>query len=92
MNRIFEALMLISFGAAWPASIHRSWVSRQTGGKSVVFMYIVLAGYAFGVVNKLINGVDYVLAFYILDVLLVSVDLVLYYRNKRIEEAAQPKG
>lgn len=78
--------MLLSFGAAWPASIHRSYVSRQTGGKSIVFMYIVLLGYCFGMVSNLLKGADYVLAFYILDIVLVSTDLALYYRNKGIEK------
>ena len=88
MKDLFEALMLISFGAAWPASIYRSWKSRTTKGKSLLFMLIVLFGYACGIINKVINSADYVLAFYALDCILVSVDLVLYFRNKRIEQAA----
>lgn len=80
--------MLLSFGAAWPASIYRSYVSRQTGGKSLLFMYIVLLGYVFGLINKFIHGADYVVAFYVLDILMVSADLMLYYRNRAIEKKA----
>jgi uncharacterized membrane protein len=80
---IFETLMLISFGAAWPASIYHSYKSRCIKGKSVLFLYIVLIGYICGMINNILNGVNYVMAFYILDFALVSVDLGLYYRNKR---------
>lgn len=81
---IFEALMLISFGAAWPASIYRSYTSRTTKGKSLIFLYIVLIGYVFGMINNILNGVNYVMIFYILDFVFVSIDLGLYYRNKKI--------
>jgi hypothetical protein len=82
---IFEALMLISFGAAWPASIYRSYTSRTTKGKSVIFLYIVLIGYIFGMTNNILNGMNYVMVFYILDFVFVSIDLGLYYRNKKLK-------
>lgn len=84
MNNIFEALMLICFGAAWPASIYRSYKSRSIKGKSVLFLYIVLIGYICGITNNILNGINYVLVFYIVDFAFVSVDLGLYYRNKKI--------
>lgn len=89
MNKIFEVLMLLSFGAAWPASILRSYRSRSTKGKSLAFMFIVLFGYACGIVNNVVNTPNYVLAFYFLDCAMVSIDLTLYYRNRRIEKAEE---
>jgi len=41
---VFEAIMLICFGAAWPLSIYKSYVSRTTAGKSVIFLYVIFAG------------------------------------------------
>jgi uncharacterized membrane protein len=82
---LFQALMLICFGAAWPASIYHSYKSRTAKGKSVLFMYIVLIGYICGMVSNILSGVNYVFAFYILDFALVSVDLVLFYRNKKFD-------
>jgi len=85
---IFEALMLICFAAAWPFSIYRSWVSRTALGKSVTFEYIVLLGYVFGMTNKFVNNdLSYVLIFYVLDTVLVAADMVLYYRNRRLDRA-----
>jgi uncharacterized membrane protein len=85
MSSLFQAFMLICFGAAWPASIYRSYKSRTVKGKSVLFLYIVLSGYICGMISNILNGVNYVLIFYILDFAFVSVDLGLYYRNKRID-------
>jgi len=48
----FEVLMLVCFGAAWPASIYRSYVSRTTAGKSIVFLVVVFAGYLAGITHK----------------------------------------
>jgi hypothetical protein len=42
---IFEMIMLVCFGAAWPFSIIKSYKSRDNNGKSVVFLFIVVIGY-----------------------------------------------
>ncbi|MDT8391061.1 MAG: hypothetical protein RRC34_11190 [Lentisphaeria bacterium] len=86
---IFEVIMLICFGAAWPLSILKSYRSRQTGGKSVIFLYVVLIGYLAGIVHKLINDLDWVICLYVLNALMVRIDIVLYQRNRRLEAAVQ---
>ena len=83
---VFEIAMLICFGAAWPFSIHRSWTSGKTGGKSVGFLLIILVGYAAGIANKLFYHFDNVIYLYILNMLMVSVDTVLWFRNKKREK------
>ncbi|MGI5892768.1 MAG: hypothetical protein ACOX7H_08620 [Bacillota bacterium] len=83
-----ELVMLLCFGAAWPASIYRSYKSCSTRGKSVIFLWILIAGYIAGVLNKLLFFPDDpVIFFYILNLVMVSVDLMLYYRNRRIEKS-----
>jgi hypothetical protein len=41
---IFEAIMLIYFGSAWPFSIYKSYTSRENTGKSIIFLLIVFVG------------------------------------------------
>ena len=82
---IFEALMLMSFGAAWPIQLYKSYTSRRTAGKSIVFSYVVIFGYLAGITHKLLYSRDIVLGLYILNFIMVSCDVLLYYRNKRIE-------
>lgn len=87
MNCIFEVLMLVCFGAAWPVSICKSYRSRTTAGKSVVFLVIVEIGYAAGICFKLTGTLDYVSALYVLNSLMVLVDIGLYWRNTLIMRA-----
>ena len=82
---IFEALMLMSFGAAWPIQLYKSYTSRRTAGKSVVFSYVVRFGYLAGITHKILYSRDIVLGLYILNLIMVTIDMVLYYRNKHIE-------
>lgn len=81
---IFEMLMLICFGFAWPTSIYKSLTSKSTDGKSVTFLYIIIAGYLFGILNKIFNDPDFVIIFYAINLFMVAFDLLLYYRNKRL--------
>ncbi len=83
---IFEAIMLLCFGAAWPVSIARSWKSRSTGGKSLAFSLIVIVGYISGIVNKLLVKPDIVTWLYVLNLTMVSIDAVLWIRNRKIEQ------
>lgn len=84
---IFEIGMLVCFGAAWPASIYKSYKSRSTEGKSILFLIILFVGYIFGILHKLINKNDYVIFMYILNSLMVFTDILLYFRNKHIDKA-----
>ena len=76
--------MLICFGISWPFSIWKSWKTREVGSKSLVFLAFVLVGYIAGIVHKILFSLDIVLAVYILNTLMVTADMLLYWRNRRI--------
>lgn len=79
--------MLLCFAAAWPASIYKSWTSRTRKGKSLPFMLIIVTGYIAGMAKVLVTDTaNYMLIPYTLNTCLVLCDLVLYYRNYRIDE------
>ncbi len=80
---IFEALMLLCFGAAWPFSIYRSWKSGTSEGKSLLFLLILLAGYFFGILHKIFFLYDQVIILYILNFTMVAADTLLYFKNKK---------
>lgn len=88
----FEAVMLLCFGAAWPFSIYKSFKSRRNSGKSVVFLYVVVIGYISGVLHKLLYSYDAVIFLYILNSIMVSIDIMLYYRNKKLADADAAKS
>lgn len=89
---IFEIIMLVCFGAAWPPSIYKSYTSRTAKGKSIHFLIIVLVGYLAGILHKVFYSPDSVILLYALNGCMVFADILLYYRNAaldRQEEAGQ---
>ena len=92
MSEILEIVMLVCFGASWPLNVIKSYKSRTTKGKSLGFLILIIVGYIAGIVSKLLNESYmnsfsqkwYVLCFYVLNLAMVSTDLALYFRNRRI--------
>ena len=85
----FEIGMLIGFGAAWPMNIYKSLTSRTATGRSLTFQWAIIFGYVCGIIHKLIYSNDVVLYLYVLNLLMVSTDTVLCYRNRRLDRIAQ---
>ena len=81
---IFEIIMLICFGTAWPVSILKSWTARSNNGKSLFFMVIVLIGYMAGILHKIFFLSDAVIILYIINFAMVTIDILIYFRNERI--------
>jgi hypothetical protein len=84
-TKIFEVIMLLCFGAAWPFSVLNSYQARTAKGKSFVFLLALIVGYISGMINDVIHGPNYVLFFYALNLVLVLADLALYFRNRRLD-------
>ena len=88
ISGLLEALMVVSFGISWPLSIYKSYKSRTTKGKSLLFLFFILFGYACGIASKLVSGnITYVFIFYVLNFILVAIDLLLYFRNSHLQSA-----
>jgi hypothetical protein len=85
---IFEIMMLVCFAAGWPFSIYKSYTSRVNSGKSLIFLIIVIVGYVSGIIHKLLYSYDGVICLYILNGLMVSIDIILYWRNARLATVA----
>ncbi|HUV09281.1 MAG TPA: hypothetical protein VMX75_16210 [Spirochaetia bacterium] len=79
---IFEIIMLVCFGAAWPFSIYKSYKSREVAGKSVLFLFVIFVGYLAGVLHKLLHYFDPVIYLYMLNGTMVLIDISLYFRNR----------
>ncbi len=87
MPQLFEAFMVICFGISWPLSIMKSIKSRTAKGKSIVFMLFIEIGYVFGIISKLISGnITYVFIFYVINLIMVGIDICLYFRNKKLDQ------
>ena len=94
MVEILEVIMIASFGASWPMNVIKSYKSRTAKGKSLAILLLIFFGYIAGIISKLINkdymaqiGTKwYVLFFYVLNLIMVGIDLVLYFRNVNLDK------
>ena len=87
MSEILEIIMVVSFGISWPLNVIKSYQARSTKGKSLWFLVLIFFGYICGITSKLTADSYkwYVLFFYVLNFVMVGVDLLLYWRNYRLE-------
>lgn len=83
---IFEAGMLFCFGLAWPINLINSYRSRTAKGKNPLFTIVVIIGYLSGITHKLIFGRDIVLVLYIINLIMITADLCLYFRNRKLDK------
>ena len=94
MSELFEIIMIVSFGASWPLNVVKSYKARTTKGKSLAFLCLIFFGYIAGIISKFMNEAYmadfaskwYVLFFYILNLIMVGMDLCLYVRNYRLDK------
>ena len=88
---IFEAGMLVCFGASWPFSVYKTWKSKTARGKSLIFLWLVLVGYGCGVAHKLFYNWDLIVVLYLMNGTLVATDLALctiYTRREKTPAVA----
>ncbi len=102
---LLEALTIFCFGLSWPISIRKSLISKTAKGKSLFFEVFLLIGYAFGIARKTLQvavlgaeinfstleGWIFFLSFffYVLNFIEISIDVALYFRNKKFDALAE---
>ena len=90
--QIFEFIMLACFGLSWPISVYKSIKSKSTQGKSVVFIIAIIIGYISGVIGKIVNNqLTYVLIIYCFNLIVITIDLVLFFINHKNEKIMKIK-
>ena len=91
MAQVLEIAMMIAFGFSWPDNILTTLKNKSTKGKSLAFLLLIDFGYVCGIAGKIIGGhfVWYVLFFYILNFVMVTTDLILYFYYRAKEKKAE---
>ena len=95
MPELLEIVMLLCFGASWPINAVKSYKARTAKGKSIFFLLLIELGYIAGITAKLINPTFdyaakwYVLFFYVLNFLMVGMDVAIYFRNRKLDKLAE---
>ena len=87
MSEIMETVMLICVGCSWPLSIVKNWKAKSCKGMSLPFTLMIITGYIAGITAKVLSGnFTYVLAAYVINLLMVSLNVVIYFYNKNLDE------
>ncbi len=83
---LLEAAMLVCFGFSWPLNVVKAYRSNTAKGTSLAFITLIITGYVAGIMAKIINRqINYVLAVYFLNLLIVSLNVAVYIRNKSLD-------
>ena len=86
---ILETIMLVCFGFSWPMNLIKAYKSRTAKSTSLPFILLIITGYIAGICAKLASGnLNYVLIAYLLNLAIVSLNLVVYFRNVALDKKA----
>lgn len=89
MSSLLETLMLICFGCSWPLNLMKAYKSRTAKSTSLPFILLIITGYIAGISAKILTGqINYVLAAYLINLAIVSLNLLVYFRNVILDKKA----
>lgn len=99
---VFEIIMILCFGISWPFNIAAAYKARTAKGTSIIFTLCIFIGYVAGIASKLVAwaafGSEYwtftkILAFvfYAINLTMITIALVIYFRNKKIDKSKTTK-
>lgn len=84
---ILETIMLVCFGFSWPMNLIKAYKARTAKSTSLPFILLIITGYIAGISAKLVHGkLNYVLIAYLLNLAIVSLNLVVYFRNVALDK------
>lgn len=86
---ILETIMLVCFGFSWPMNLIKAYKARTAKSTSLPFILLIITGYIAGISAKIASGnLNYVLIAYLINLAIVSLNLVVYFRNLALDKKA----
>ena len=90
---ILETIMLVCFGFSWPLNLIKAYRAKTAESTSLPFILLIITGYIAGISAKLVLGnISYVLIAYLLNLAIVSLNLIVYFRNVTLDKKTKYKG
>lgn len=90
MASVLETAMLVCFGLSWPINLVKSIRAKTAKATSLKFLLLIIFGYCCGIAAKFVSHqINYVLIAYLLNLAVVSANLVVYFINRRRDEKRQ---
>jgi hypothetical protein len=79
--------MLLCFGFSWPLNVIKAYNAKTAKGTSLPFILLIITGYIAGISAKIISGqINYVLIAYLLNLAIVSLNVLVYFRNVSLDK------
>ena len=93
MSEILEIIMVIIFGFSWPINAVKAYKAKTAKAQSLPFYCLIFFGYICGIISKLIapSFKWYVLFFYILNMCMVGILIIIYFRNTKLDKMREEK-
>ena len=86
MSSFLESVMLICFGLSWPINVMKAIKARTAKNMSLPFILLIISGYIAGITAKIMtHQINYVLVVYLLNLAIVSMNVVVYFRNAALD-------
>ncbi len=90
MAELLESTMLICFGLSWPMNLAKNIKAKSARNMSLQFILLIIIGYIAGISAKIYNHrFNYVLVVYLLNLIVVSANVVVYFINCRYDRQAK---
>ena len=87
MAQLLEAIMMICFGLSWPMALVKNIRAKSAKGMSLPFILLIISGYVAGTIAKVISdNITYVLIVYLLNLTIVTMNLMVYFYNRRLDK------
>ena len=93
MAEILETVMLICFGFSWPMSVYKNIKAKSAKAMSLGFILMITSGYVAGIAAKIFaHRYNYVLVVYIINLIMVSTNIVVYFINRGYDKKEAAKN
>lgn len=90
MAELLESTMLICFGLSWPMNLAKNIKARSARNMSLQFILLIITGYIAGISAKIYtHRFNYVLIVYLLNLVVVSANVIVYFINSRYDKQTQ---
>jgi hypothetical protein len=77
----------VCFGFSWALNVMKAYKEKTAKGTSLPFVLLIITGYIAGISAKIISGqINYVLIAYILNLAIVSLNVIVYFRNVSLDK------
>ena len=93
MGSVLETIMLICFGFSCPLNLIKTYKSKTSKSTSLAFILLIIAGYIAGITAKIVtHQINYVLIAYLLNLAIVLMNLIVYFRNMSFDKKTGRKS